>query len=44
LHCGRVIEFAEPEMERLQEEACRSHRFRPVRHFLQVLGYCRQCG
>ncbi len=43
LACGKVIEFADEEMERLQEEACRSHRFYPVRHFLQVLGYCRDC-
>ncbi len=43
LACGKVIEFADDEMERLQEEACRSHRFFPVRHYLQVLGYCRGC-
>ena len=43
LGCGKVIEFANAEMERLQEEACQSHRFFPVRHYLQVLGYCRNC-
>jgi Fur family ferric uptake transcriptional regulator len=43
LNCGKVIEFADPEMERLQEQACRARRFRPVRHFLQILGYCRSC-
>jgi Fur family ferric uptake transcriptional regulator len=44
LNCGHVIEFADQEMERLQEQACRQRRFRPVRHYLQILGFCRKCG
>ncbi|MCZ6670495.1 MAG: transcriptional repressor [Acidobacteria bacterium] len=43
LKCGKVIEFTNHEMERLQEAACRARRFRAVRHYLQILGYCRGC-
>jgi Fur family ferric uptake transcriptional regulator len=41
--CGRVIEFTSEEIERLQDEVCRKHRFRPVRHTHQIVGYCRNC-
>ncbi|HEY3321053.1 MAG TPA: transcriptional repressor [Planctomycetota bacterium] len=43
LTCGNVTEFISPEIEKLQEEACKAANFTPVRHQLQVFGYCRHC-
>ena len=41
--CNKVFEFSSPELERIQEKACRTHDFEPVRHHLEILGYCREC-
>ena len=41
--CGNVIEFTSEEIERLQDEVCRRHHFKPVRHTHQIVGYCRKC-
>ncbi len=41
--CGAVIEFTSDEIESLQDEICDSHRFKPVRHTHQIMGYCRKC-
>lgn len=43
LACGKVIEFGSPGLERIQEKACRENRFEPVRHHLEILGYCQRC-
>lgn len=43
LACGMVIEFTSPRIEALQEEICRKHRFRPIRHTHQIMGHCRKC-
>ena len=43
LRCGRVTEFTSGNLEQLQEEACRAQGFAPVRHHLQVFGYCQEC-
>ncbi len=43
LACGKVTEFSSPELERIQEKACRRNGFRPTRHHLEVLGNCRAC-
>ena len=44
LRCGKVIEFTSDEIERLQDDVCRLHRFRAVRHTHQIIGYCRRCS
>lgn len=44
LKCGRVIEVSSPKLEALQDELCRSHRFRGITHTLEIKGYCRSCG
>jgi Fur family ferric uptake transcriptional regulator len=44
LGCGAVIEFYSAPLERLQEEICRKERFVGLRHSLEILGYCGQCG
>ena len=41
--CGKVVEFHEPEIERMQEEVARKHGFRLRRHFLDLRGVCAQC-
>jgi Fur family ferric uptake transcriptional regulator len=41
--CGRVIEFLSDEIERLQEDVCRQHGFRPNNHVMQIFGTCAKC-
>ena len=41
--CGKVIEFISRKLENLQDDACRAMGFQPVRHHLQVFGYCSDC-
>ncbi len=41
--CGWVIEFSSPDLERIQDRACREKRFEPIRHHLEILGYCNAC-
>ncbi len=44
LDCGRILEFRNDEIERLQEEVARRHRFRMLRHQLRLEGYCSRCA
>lgn len=41
--CGKIIEFTEEDIERLQDEVCKRHRFRPESHRLQIQGLCHDC-
>ncbi|MCD6413544.1 MAG: transcriptional repressor [Elusimicrobia bacterium] len=41
--CGKVIEFRSEKIEKLQNEICRRHGFKPVEHRLGIKGYCREC-
>jgi Fur family ferric uptake transcriptional regulator len=41
--CGKILEFVQEEIERLQDEVCHEHRFRPLRHTLQIYGVCEDC-
>lgn len=43
LRCGRVIEFSDDALERLQEKVCRRHGFEAVEHTLGIRGYCSAC-
>jgi len=43
LACGRIVEFVSPDIERLQVAAARRRGFLPVRHALEISGYCRRC-
>lgn len=43
LRCGRIVEFFNPDIERLQDAEARRHGFLPVRHALEIAGYCRRC-
>ena len=42
--CGAVIEFEDPEIEKLQELVARRHRFLPTAHRLEIFGRCRKCS
>ena len=41
--CGRVIEFSEEQIERLQDQIVRRHCFTAVYHSHKIFGYCRRC-
>jgi Fur family ferric uptake transcriptional regulator len=41
--CGNIIEFYSKDLERLQEELCRSLNFKGVSHTLEIRGYCKKC-
>lgn len=43
LGCGKLEEFRNDTIERLQEEAAKSKGFTLVRHSLRLEGYCRSC-
>jgi Fur family transcriptional regulator, ferric uptake regulator len=41
--CGRIIEFKDDELEKLQEKVCRKNGFTAVEHRLGIRGYCAAC-
>jgi Fur family ferric uptake transcriptional regulator len=41
--CGRVVEFVNDEIERLQEDVCRANGFRSSHHVMQIFGSCAEC-
>lgn len=41
--CGKIIEFTEEKIERLQDAVCRRHQFLPESHRLQIQGLCHEC-
>jgi len=43
LQCGRIIEFENHRIERLQSEVAKEHKFSIVRHKLELYGYCQHC-
>jgi Fur family ferric uptake transcriptional regulator len=43
VECGKILEFVQEEIERLQDEVCREYRFEPQRHTLQIYGTCEAC-
>jgi Fur family ferric uptake transcriptional regulator len=43
VRCGKILEFVDDEIERLQDEICERHRFEPLSHTLQIQGVCRRC-
>jgi Fur family ferric uptake transcriptional regulator len=44
ISCGKVIEFFSPDLETLQLNLCETERFTAMRHSLEIMGYCRNCG
>ena len=43
LECGRIIEVMSPAIEKLQENLAKKHRFKAVRHRMEIFGTCRTC-
>ncbi len=43
MRCGRVIEFKEDKIERLQETICKRYGFKAIEHRMGIRGYCTKC-
>ncbi|HXX95186.1 MAG TPA: Fur family transcriptional regulator [Planctomycetota bacterium] len=43
IQCGKVIEFREEAIERLQDMVAARHHFTPVYHSHKIFGYCSGC-
>jgi Fur family ferric uptake transcriptional regulator len=42
--CGEIVEFVDPDIERLQDKICEEKGFRPEGHRLQIIGLCAKCA
>ena len=43
IKCGRIIEFENDPIERLQDAEAKKHSFQIVYHSLKLFGFCRNC-
>ncbi len=43
LGCGKIIEFSNPKIEKLQDIVCQEYGFEPADHTLKISGYCKEC-
>lgn len=41
--CGKIIEFYNEDVEKLQNEICLRYYFTPTEHRLEIKGYCQKC-
>ncbi|OGW19411.1 MAG: transcriptional repressor [Nitrospinae bacterium RIFCSPLOWO2_12_FULL_47_7] len=41
--CGKIIEFAHPIIEKLQDEVAKENKFTITSHKLDLFGFCRNC-
>jgi len=41
--CGKIIEFENCDIEKLQDEVARQHKFHITTHKLELYGYCSAC-
>lgn len=44
IKCKRCIEVVNPKIERMQDKMAKEYNFTPLRHNLQIFGFCRDCG
>ena len=44
IKCGKIIEFENEPIERLQDTEAKKHRFKIVYHSLKLFGFCRTCN
>ena len=42
-NCGKIIEFVNHEIERIQEEITKHHQFILQQHIHQLFGICKEC-
>jgi Fur family ferric uptake transcriptional regulator len=43
IKCGKIIEFKDDKIEKLQDKICKKFGFQPVEHKLGIRGYCSEC-
>jgi Fur family ferric uptake transcriptional regulator len=43
IKCGRIFEFKDDQIERLQNKVCQRYGFKSIEHRLGIRGYCRNC-
>ena len=43
MSCGKIAEFSEEKIERLQDKVVKSHGFTEVYHSHKIFGYCSTC-
>ena len=43
IQCGKIDEFMDENIEKLQDEIAKKHQFKIVRHIHQLFGLCRDC-
>ena len=43
LKCGRIIEFKQVQIEKLQAKVCKKFGFSPLNHTLKIAGLCKGC-
>ena len=44
IKCGKIIEFENEPIERLQDSEAKKHHFKIVYHSLKLFGFCRSCA
>ncbi|OIO37469.1 MAG: hypothetical protein AUJ72_04510 [Candidatus Omnitrophica bacterium CG1_02_46_14] len=44
IHCGKIIEFENNPIEKLQASEARRHKFQVVYHSLKIFGFCKACA
>ena len=43
LKCGKITEFQNCALKKLEEEICRENDFQPQKYLVEIFGYCRKC-
>ena len=43
LRCNKIIEFTNPEIDKLQKGICDLNQFKPIKFRNEILGYCGEC-
>lgn len=43
ISCGKIIEFYNKDVEKLQDEICHKYKFVATEHSLGIKGYCKEC-
>ncbi len=43
VECGKIIEFVNEDIEKLQDEVCDQYDFQPLHHRLEIFGICADC-
>ncbi len=41
--CGKIIEFVEYKIEKLQDDVCKRYKFKAESHRMQIHGLCEDC-